>query len=105
MSEFDLIDLSITRARPHESRQGLLCYVAFTFGGLRIDGVTLRRTRSGDIALSFPIRRNDHGHAHQLVRPVTTELRDALTQRVIQELRSLEGDDSRGRQRSQGAWS
>lgn len=92
MVDLDILDLSVTPARPHDRRQGLLAFIAFSIAGLRIDGVTLRRTRTGDISLSFPTRKNGDGQARQLVRPLTSKIRDALMQRVLKELRMRESD-------------
>ena len=41
-----------------DQRAGLLGFVTCTMGNLVLDGITVRRTRAGQLALSFPERRD-----------------------------------------------
>ena len=70
---------------------GLLAFISFRLNGcLRIDGVTLRRTTSGDLALSFPERRDRSGQCHQIVRPLSDRTRSDIEQQVFAQLRLAE---------------
>lgn len=65
---------------------GLVGYLSLFVGNLVVDGVTLRRTRSGRLALSFPIRTRSSGERHSLVRPVDDEARRAIERMIFAEL-------------------
>jgi len=65
----------LTRAR---AANGLIGWLGCTVAGLHLDGLTLRRTRNGRFAISFPCRRDGHGRKHPIVRP-----RDASLERAI----------------------
>ena len=47
-------------------------------GALRVDGLVLRRTREGRLALSYPARDDAHGNRHFVVAPVNDETRRSL---------------------------
>ena len=57
--------------------RGLLGYVSCTYGRVRLDGISLRRTRAGRLALSFPARRDADGHNHPIIRPLDDSERRA----------------------------
>jgi len=65
----------LVRAR---SANGLLGYVSLTVAGLRIDGLTLRRTRAGRLVISFPCRSDRRGRKHPIVRPSGPALEAAI---------------------------
>jgi len=65
----------LVRIRP---TNGLLGYVSCTVANLRIDGLTLRRTRDGRFAISFPCRRDGSGRKHPIVRPLDGSLERAI---------------------------
>jgi len=92
MRDLAITDLKMTLPNHRDQRRGLVGFIAFTLAGLRIDGVTLRRTRRGDLTLSFPARRSGAGQVRPLVHPVTSTIRDELLQRVLEELRLRESD-------------
>jgi DNA-binding cell septation regulator SpoVG len=74
-------DVRITGALRHDQDRGLLAYVSCTVAGvLRIDGLTVRRTRSGDTRLSLPARRDRRGLEHPYYEPL-----DAATERALEE--------------------
>ena len=64
----------LTPAAPSEQARGLLAYLTIIVGGLRIDGVTLRRDAKGGLRLSYPERVDGAGRRHALVWPVTPEI-------------------------------
>jgi DNA-binding cell septation regulator SpoVG len=74
-------DVRITAALRHDQDRGLLAFVSCTVAGaLRIDGLTVRRTRSGDTRLSFPSRRDGRGLNHPYFEPL-----DAATERALED--------------------
>ena len=66
---------------------GLLGWVTFTFRGLQIDGSYVRRTRAGRVVLFWANHESGSGRRHVIVQPVDQELRVALEQYVLGELR------------------
>lgn len=80
-------EIRVVPAREEEVRSGLIAYLSFLVGGkLRIDGVTLRRTRGGRLILSFPAKRNGGGVERPFVRPIDSATREAIEQQVFAEL-------------------
>jgi hypothetical protein len=60
----------LSAASLEQGRSGLIGYLAFHYGGLQLDGVTLRVTARGRPTLTFPSRRDRAGREHPFVRPV-----------------------------------
>jgi hypothetical protein len=58
-----------TPATPSEQRTGLLGYVRLRYGDLVLDGLTLRRTASGSLSVSYPSRRDRQGGRHPYFEP------------------------------------
>ena len=81
--------LQVTNLRfapaPMEERpSGLLGWVAFDLGhSLHMDGIALRRTSSGRLALSYPARRDGSGRLHHHVRPIHDSVRVCLERQVF----------------------
>jgi len=73
------------RGTADDERAGLLGYLSLFHGDLVIDGVTVRRTAAGKLTLSFPERRDRHGRAHSVVRPVDDAARRAFEAAVFGE--------------------
>ena len=69
-----------------DARTGLLGYVSLEFGPLLLDGLTVRRTASGRIALSFPERQDRTGRRHAIYRPLDDAARIAIEHAVLGEL-------------------
>ena len=88
----DLADVRFTPASEGDARRGLLGFVSFQIGRLRIDGVTIRRTTNGRLALSFPARRDRQGRDHPYLQPLDDKARRAIEHKVIDAL-ALKGDD------------
>jgi DNA-binding cell septation regulator SpoVG len=55
-------------------------------GALKLSGLALRRTRKGDLRLSFPVKRNSSGQEHYIVRPIHDAARQELERRIIEAL-------------------
>ena len=76
MTDLKITSAGFTNGTPADIRRGLLGYVTCILNDtLVIDGVTLRRTRDGRLALSFPARRDGRGRTHPVVRPVDDDAR------------------------------
>jgi len=91
MSEpIPISSITFLPAAASDVADGLLAYVTFEVGGLRIDGVTLRRTRAGRFALSFPERRDSQGRRHSIVRPLDGEARREIEAQVLAAIKSEE---------------
>ncbi len=91
----DVIRVSAVRfvaASASDIRSGLLGWIALTLNNsLRLDGLTLRRTRDGRLALSFPERRDLAGGSHHYMRPLNDAARRAIEAQVFAAL-GLEGN-------------
>ena len=85
-------DLSYIAASRDHRRRGLLGWVAVTIDdALRLDGIALRRTVTGQLRLSFPQRRDQAGGSHPYIRPLSDAARRALEAQVFAAL-GLEGN-------------
>jgi hypothetical protein len=81
--------VSVTRftpGGPAEKVRGLLGYLTMKVGGLRIDGITLRRDAAGGLRLSYPERIDSRGHRHPLVWPLDAATRAAIESAAFQAL-------------------
>ncbi len=84
--------LTFTSASPADVQQGLLGWLSVRVDdSLVLDGIALRRTRNGQLALSFPERRDSNGRRHPLVRPLDDDARQAIERQVFRAL-GVKGD-------------
>lgn len=79
-------DVQLQRGSQQDLESGLEGYVSFNWSGVRIDGVTLRRTRRGHPALSFPCRTDRNGHEHPYIRPLSADVRKRIELEVFDAL-------------------
>lgn len=87
LDTFGIANVSFRPARLGDRPHGLLGFVAFDVGdAVRLDGMALRRTLTGRLALTFPERR-DNVRAHAFIKPLTRDARRELEERVIGEVR------------------
>ena len=64
-------DVRLVDASPRQIRSGLLGFLSCTVGGqVRLDGMALRRSRSGRLYVAFPARRDARGRDHVHIRPL-----------------------------------
>lgn len=83
-------DIRFTPASRDDVRAGLLGYVACVVNGaLQLDGITVRRTRGGALAVSFPARRDRQGQDHPLVRPLGGEVRRSVERQILDAIHPL----------------
>jgi len=82
--------ISAVRFRPASSRDqasGLLGYVSFTIGNLWVvDGIAVRRTRDGEMIISYPTRRDSRGREHAYLRPVNREIAKEAERIILREI-------------------
>ncbi len=82
-----IADVRFVHAPPGLAETGLVGFVSFDLNDLvRIDGVALRRTLRGRVALAFPARRDRTGRRQKPVRPLTPELGREIERQVLREL-------------------
>ena len=81
------------RFRPASRRdvsEGLLGWLKFEHGNLLVEGVMVRRTRAGTVALSFPRHVDREGRMRYPVRPISDGARRAIEKQILAELKLLE---------------
>ena len=73
--------------RGREVDRGLLGWVACTLDdAVRLDGIALRRTLDGNLALSYPARTDAAGRRHPYARPVSDAVRRHLEEQIFSAL-------------------
>lgn len=77
---------SWVRGTDADVRTGLLGYISVFFGGLIVDGITLRKTAEGRLTLSFPQRQSRSGQRHAIVRPIDDSARRAIEAEILGQL-------------------
>jgi DNA-binding cell septation regulator SpoVG len=78
------------RGSDTDQRSGLLGFISVFVGNLVVDGIALRRTESGRLALSFPSRTAKNGDRHAIVRPVDDDARKAIEKELLRQLAERE---------------
>jgi DNA-binding cell septation regulator SpoVG len=82
-----ITDIRLLPGSLRDAASGLLGYVQFTLcDAVRVDGVTLRRTRDGRLALSYPRRRGREGCDYHYLRPVDDATRVVIEEQVLAQL-------------------
>ena len=76
-------DVKFSAASSVEQSRGLLAYLRIELGPVRIDGITLRRTRAGRLELSFPTRRRRRGGRAPIVWPKDAAAREAVEAEIL----------------------
>ena len=76
-----------TAAPDATQETGLLGWLSLVLNGsLQLEGVTLRRTAHGRLALSFPARRDASGRQHAYVQPLDDRARREIERQVFMAL-------------------
>jgi hypothetical protein len=84
--------LRFSPAKRDESATGLLGWCSFLLNGcVHIDGVAVRRTTRGSLALSWPTRTDGRGRQHPLLRPIDDAARRNLEAQVLAALEQQGG--------------
>jgi DNA-binding cell septation regulator SpoVG len=80
-------NLRFAEASEADQHRGLLGFVRLVVNdALVLDGITLRRTAGGRMAISFPSRRDARGGQHYFVRPTDDMVRLDLERQVLEAL-------------------
>ena len=81
----DRVSIVAFASAPNPERaRGLLGWLTLEVDGLvLLDGVALRRTRGGGLALSFPARTDHRGRRRFCVRPIDDAARQAIEEAVM----------------------
>ena len=66
-----------------DQQRGLLAYVCVVLGPYKIDGIAVRRTLKGKLAISYPTRNARSGTAHPVFLPTDPDVRGALEEEII----------------------
>lgn len=82
----DVTNVHLTPASPLDQATGLLAFASFRLGRLQVDGITVRRTRAGNLILSFPARRDRSGREHPYIRPLDDAARQQIETQVFKAL-------------------
>ena len=79
-----ITEVTFSPSTAGDRRAGLLGWVTFVLNGaIKIDGVTLRRTRDGRLTLSYPARRDRDGVEHFVIRPLGDKARVEIERQVF----------------------
>jgi DNA-binding cell septation regulator SpoVG len=82
-------DIRFSPAGTRDAATGLLGWVSFTVNdSLRLDGIAVRRTRAGELRLSFPAPTNRDGRRREVVRPVDASARERIEAAVLEAITS-----------------
>lgn len=80
-------EIRFAAATAGEQVGGLIGFLSFVIGeSLRLDGITLRRTKSGRLTLSFPKRTDSNGREHAFVYPIDHHARLSIEEQVFNQL-------------------
>jgi hypothetical protein len=85
--ELRIDQVRLAGATRAEVATGLLGWVSCVLQDtLRLDGLALRRTADGRLALSFPARKDARGREHPYVRPLDDRARREIEAQVFRAL-------------------
>ena len=80
---FRLTDVRMIPGADRDMGRGLLGYVSCTYGRVRLDVISLRRTWAGRLALSFPVRGDADGHNRPIIRHLDDRTRREIESQVL----------------------
>lgn len=82
-SEHVVTAIRFAPAGDADRRRGLLGWIGCVVAGFRFDGLAVRRLSNGQLALTYPERRDRRGKMHTLVLPVDPEARRAIEREIL----------------------
>lgn len=89
MTPFRITNVRFRSASSIDERAGLLGWSSFLLNdALRISSVAVRRTRTGQLVLAFPTRRDSQGVEHPVAAPITAIAHRSIENAVLAELRA-----------------
>jgi hypothetical protein len=84
-------DIRFTAAGPEDITRGLVGWTSFVLNEqLRVDGVTIRKTATGRICLSFPARTTPQGRRRFFIHPMSDSARLDIERQILGVLGFLE---------------
>ena len=94
----DLItDISSTPSTPEEVQEGIAAWVRCVIGGLIVlDGIPLRCTRDGQLAITFPACADVTTRRHPFIRPTDAAAGAVLARVIADALRFLDDPEEAG---------
>lgn len=89
MTPFRISGVRFRPASSIDERNGLLGWASVLLNeALRISSVAVRRTRTGQLVLAFPTRRDSQGVEHPIAAPITHAAHRSIENLVLAELRA-----------------
>lgn len=85
MADLPIRIRSYVRGTDDDVRQGLLGWLSVFYGSLIIDGIAIRRTAAGRMALAFPERTSKKGERHSIIAPINAEARRAIEAEIFKQ--------------------
>ena len=73
------------RGTADDERAGLMGWLSIFYGDVVIDGIAVRRTAAGRMALGFPERVSKRGERHSIVFPINAEARREIEAEVFRQ--------------------
>lgn len=81
---FQISEVRFSSGPATHVERGLLGWFSFVLNGsIRIDGVSLRRTADGRLALSYPARVDSSGREWRFIRPLSDTVRRDIEHQVL----------------------
>ena len=94
MADLTITEVRFTPASREQVRTGLVGWIRCVVGGgLKIDGIAVRRTALGRATVAFPERVDGKGRRHPVVHPISDAARRAVERQILGALGI--GDDAR----------
>ncbi|MFH2000103.1 MAG: hypothetical protein ABIK28_10495 [Planctomycetota bacterium] len=89
-SNIKITNVQYTTASIEEVKHGLNGWVSCTLNGqIQLDGITVRRTRCGKTALSFPAKMDSFGNKHYYLRPLDETARRIIESQIFSALKCM----------------
>ncbi len=96
MTDLLITAVDFVQARPSQIKTGLLGHVSIVVDdALKLDGISLRRTRRGYPVLVYSCRRSRDGRDHPYIRPVSDAVRRRIEREVFRTLGLEPGEGAR----------
>lgn len=96
MTEPFIDRVRFTAAEPRLRATGIFGWITLRIERhVVIDGICVRRRRNGELALTFPSRRDRAGRRHRLVCPASIATRRSIERQILQAWRPTEQDQRR----------
>jgi hypothetical protein len=87
MADLRIANVRLTTSSPEDVGLGLLGWVSCVLNGtVRLDGLTLRRTRHGRLTVSFPVRLDGKGRRHSMISPIDDRARRMIEREILAQL-------------------